>query len=127
MVVDAAERRLRFREEIWKFLQKKTRQGSAEILRAEVEVIGASLGLTGDEALSLLLHSVRAQDAMKRKGHRYGLTYWQHTVMRAVELVGPVSMHHAGDCVDEMVRRGRTVPDLALGATRSLPDVEAPW
>jgi VIT1/CCC1 family predicted Fe2+/Mn2+ transporter len=50
MVVDAAERRLRFREEIWKFLQKKTRQGSAEILRAEVEVIGASLGLTGDEA-----------------------------------------------------------------------------
>jgi len=50
MVVDGAEQRVRFREEIWKFLQKKTRGGSAEILRAEVEVIGASLGLTGDEA-----------------------------------------------------------------------------
>jgi len=50
MVVDTAEQRLRFREEIWKFLQKKTRRGPAEILRAEVEVIGASLGLTGEEA-----------------------------------------------------------------------------
>ena len=50
MVDDAATQRRRFREEIWKFLGKKTRQGSSEILRAEVEVIGASLGLTEDEA-----------------------------------------------------------------------------
>jgi hypothetical protein len=50
MGVDAAQQRLRFREEIWKLLRKKTRQGPAEILRAEVEVIGASLGLTEEEA-----------------------------------------------------------------------------
>jgi hypothetical protein len=55
MVVDAAQRRLRFREEIWKLLAKKTRQGPTEILRAEVEVIGASLGLTEEEACSEFL------------------------------------------------------------------------
>jgi hypothetical protein len=50
MVVDAAKQRLRFREEIWKLIAKKTRHGPADILRAEVEVIGASLGLPEDEA-----------------------------------------------------------------------------
>jgi hypothetical protein len=50
MVVDAARRRARFREEIWKLLAKKTRRGPTEILRAEVEMIGASLGLTEEEA-----------------------------------------------------------------------------
>ncbi len=49
-VGDPDRQRLRFREEIWKFLQKKTRRGPAEILRAEVEVIGASLGLSEEEA-----------------------------------------------------------------------------
>jgi hypothetical protein len=49
-VVDAARQRMRFREEVWKFLEKKTRQGPAEILRIEVEVIGISLGLTEEEA-----------------------------------------------------------------------------
>jgi hypothetical protein len=50
MAVDAARRRVRFREEIWKLIEKKTRQGPTEILRAEVEVIGASLGLTEEDA-----------------------------------------------------------------------------
>jgi hypothetical protein len=55
MVVDAAQRRVRFQEEIWKLLAKKTRQGPTEILRVEVEVIGASLGLTEEEACSEFL------------------------------------------------------------------------
>lgn len=55
MVVDAAEQRMRFREKIWGLIQKKSRRGPAEILRAEVEVIGASLGLTEDEACSEFL------------------------------------------------------------------------
>jgi hypothetical protein len=50
MVIDAARQRLRFREEIWKLLRKKTYRGPSEILRAEVEVIGASLGLSEEEA-----------------------------------------------------------------------------
>ena len=50
MVVDSAQRRVRFQEEIWKLLAKKTRQGPTEILRVEVEVIGATLGLTEEEA-----------------------------------------------------------------------------
>jgi hypothetical protein len=50
MDVDAAQRRVRFQEEIWKLLAKKTRQGPTEILRVEVEVIGASLDLTEEEA-----------------------------------------------------------------------------
>jgi hypothetical protein len=55
MAVDAARRRTRFREEIWKLLEKKTRRGPTGILRAEVEVIGASLGLTEEEACSEFL------------------------------------------------------------------------
>jgi hypothetical protein len=55
MVVDAAQRRVRFQEEIWKLLAKKTRRGPTEILRAEVEVIGTSLGLTEEEACSEFL------------------------------------------------------------------------
>ena len=50
MVVDAEKQRLRFREEIWRFMEKKTRLGPTDSLRAEVEVIGASLGLTEEEA-----------------------------------------------------------------------------
>lgn len=50
MVVDTEKQRVRFREEIWKLLRKKTRWGPSEILRAEVEVIGASLGLAEEEA-----------------------------------------------------------------------------
>lgn len=50
MMVYGARQRLRLREEIWKLIAKKTRRGPAEILRAEVEVIGASLGLTEEEA-----------------------------------------------------------------------------
>jgi hypothetical protein len=50
MVVDAEMQRMRFREEVWKLLRKKTRRGPSEILRAEVEVIGASLGLAEEEA-----------------------------------------------------------------------------
>ena len=55
MVVDATQRRVRFEEEIWRLLAKKTSQGPTEILRAEVEVIGASLGLTEEEACSEFL------------------------------------------------------------------------
>lgn len=50
MVSASAKHQLRFREEVWKLLRKKTRHGPSEILRAEVEVIGASLGLTEEEA-----------------------------------------------------------------------------
>jgi len=50
MVVDAEKQRMRFREELWKLLRKKTRRGPSDILRAEVEVIGASLGLGEEEA-----------------------------------------------------------------------------
>jgi hypothetical protein len=50
MVRDTEKQRMRFREEIWKLLRKKTRWGPSEILRAEVEVIGASLGLAEEEA-----------------------------------------------------------------------------
>jgi hypothetical protein len=71
-------------------------------------LIGA--GLTGDEALSLLLHSVRAQDAMERTGQRYGLTYWRHTVARAVGLVGPVSTGHGSARVLATPVRLRGVP-----------------
>jgi hypothetical protein len=71
-------------------------------------LIGA--GLTGDEALSLLLHSVRGQDARERKGQRYGLTYWQHTVARAVELVEPVSIVHSSARVLATPARPRGVP-----------------
>ena len=49
MVVDAEKQRMRFREEVWKLLRKKTRRGPSEILRAEVEVVGASLGLAEEE------------------------------------------------------------------------------
>jgi hypothetical protein len=65
MMVDGARQRLRFREEIWKLIAKKTRRGPAEILRAEVEVIGASLGLTEEDAclefLGLRFHRPRAK------------------------------------------------------------------
>ena len=50
MVVNTEKQRMRFREEVWKLLRKKTRWGPSEILRAEVEVIGASLGLAEEEA-----------------------------------------------------------------------------
>ncbi len=55
MVVDAEKQRLRFREKIRRLMEKKTRRGSTEILRAEVEAIGASLGLTEEEACSEFL------------------------------------------------------------------------
>ena len=50
MVVDAEKQRMRFREEAWKLLRKKARRRPSEILRAKVEVIGASLGLAEEEA-----------------------------------------------------------------------------
>ena len=68
MVVDAEKQRMRFREEVWKLLRKKTRLGPSEILRAEVEVIGASLGLAEEEAcrqflgLRGVLWDVRSDD-----------------------------------------------------------------
>ncbi len=55
MVVDAEKQRLRFREKIRRLMEKKTRRGSTEILRAEVEAIGASLGLTEEEACTEFL------------------------------------------------------------------------
>ncbi len=67
-VVDAEKQRMRFREEVWKLLRKKTRRGPSEILRAEVEVIGASLGSAEEEAcreflgLQGVLWNVRSGD-----------------------------------------------------------------
>ena len=72
MVVDAAERRLRFREKVWKLIAKKTTRGPADVLRAEVEVIGASLGLVEEEACSEflglrgILWDVRGGDLLAR-------------------------------------------------------------
>ena len=70
MVVDTEEQRMRFREEVWKLLRKKTRWGPSDILRAEVEVIGASLGLAEEEAcreflgLRGILWDVRSGDPL---------------------------------------------------------------
>ena len=50
MVVDTEKQRMRFRDEVWKLLRKKTRRGQSDSLRADVEVIGASLGLAEEEA-----------------------------------------------------------------------------
>ncbi len=50
MVVDSEKQRIRFREEVWKLLSKKTRRGPSDNLRDEVEVIGAYLGLAEEEA-----------------------------------------------------------------------------
>jgi hypothetical protein len=47
-------------------------------------------GLTASEALSLLMSSARGKDAVRRKGERYAEVYWQRTVARAGEWVGPV-------------------------------------
>ena len=53
-------------------------------------------GLTQSEALAVLLDSARGQDAIERKGERYGQTYWQRTVAHAAELVGPVTVRADG-------------------------------
>lgn len=53
-------------------------------------------GLSESEAMAVLLDSARGQDAMERKGERYGLTYWQRTVAHAAELVGPVTVRADG-------------------------------
>ncbi len=72
MVVDAAERRLRFREQVWKLIARKTARGPADVLRAEVEVIGASLGLTEEEScgeflgLRGILWDVRGGDLLAK-------------------------------------------------------------
>ena len=49
---DEDTQRRRFQEKLRRLLERKTRrpQGTAEILRSEVEVIGASLGMSEDEA-----------------------------------------------------------------------------
>ena len=54
---DEATRRLRFREKLRQLIERKIRQpqGTAEILRVEVEVLGASLGMSEDEACSEFL------------------------------------------------------------------------
>jgi hypothetical protein len=54
---DDATRRLRFREKLRQLIERKTRQpqGTAEILRVEVEVVGASLGMSEDKACNEFL------------------------------------------------------------------------
>ena len=49
---DEEAQRRRFREKLRRLIERKTRQpqGTAEILRSEVEVVGASLGMLEDEA-----------------------------------------------------------------------------
>ena len=49
---DEDTQRRRFQEKLRRLLERKTGrpQGTAEILRSEVEVIGASLGMSEDEA-----------------------------------------------------------------------------
>ncbi len=51
-VRDEDEQQLRFWEKLRQLIERKTHktQGTAEILRAEVEVIGVSLGMTEEEA-----------------------------------------------------------------------------
>lgn len=57
-------------------------------------LIGA--GLTGDESYTLLLASIRGQDAVQRKGERHAACYWQRTVAHAVDFVGPVAQGPGG-------------------------------
>ena len=49
---DEEAQRRRFQEKLRRLIERKTRQpqGTTEILRSEVEVIGASLGMLEDEA-----------------------------------------------------------------------------
>ncbi len=49
---DEEAQRRRFREKLRRLIERKARQpqGTAEILRSEVEVVGASLGMLEDEA-----------------------------------------------------------------------------
>ncbi|HZB84179.1 MAG TPA: hypothetical protein VE288_15195 [Rubrobacteraceae bacterium] len=49
---DEEAQRRRFREKLRRLIERKERQpqGTAEILRSEVEVVGASLGMLEDEA-----------------------------------------------------------------------------
>ena len=49
---DEEAQRRRFREKLGRLIERKARQphGTAEILRSEVEVVGASLGMLDDEA-----------------------------------------------------------------------------
>jgi putative DNA primase/helicase len=53
-------------------------------------------GLNESEVLAMLLDSARGQDAIGRKGERYGLSYWQRTVAHAAELVGPITVRADG-------------------------------
>ena len=80
-------------------------------------LIGA--GLTADEALALLLDSARGQDALRRKGQRHGLGYWQRTVEHAAGFVGPVRVSDAG-------RRGRRLPAPRRPAGVPLPSITRP-
>ena len=55
MGADVVQQRMRFQQKIMRLIQKKTREGPAEILRAEVEVLGAVVGLAEEEACSEFL------------------------------------------------------------------------
>jgi hypothetical protein len=54
---DEKTRRSRFEEKLRRLLERKTRrlQGTGEILRSEVEVIGASLGMSEEDACESFL------------------------------------------------------------------------
>lgn len=93
-------------------LGERARQRMSPRMRALLDTPGASdrrspseadwavacsllaVGLTEDDALSVLLASPRATDraARKRQGERWDLEYWRRTVRKASAHVGPILM-----------------------------------
>jgi hypothetical protein len=70
-------------------LDSPGRPGDSEVdMHLACGLVGA--GLTADEALALVLGSVRGQTTADRKGNRYVESYWRRTVENAARHVGPV-------------------------------------
>jgi hypothetical protein len=76
-------------------------------------------GLTQEEALTVLLESVRGEAARERKGERYWVRYWQRTVVHAASFVGDVVERHDG-------QRYRRLPDLKRPQVAYLPSLQRP-
>lgn len=83
-------------------------------------LIGA--GFTADEALSLILDSVRGVDAGRRKGDHAG-NYWRRTISHAEAFASPASVYgipvHVGN-------GARSIRELTIGSRYSQIDRNAP-
>jgi len=90
------------------------RYGSASEADAAIAAGLIGAGLTADEALALLVDSVRGQDAMRRKGEKHGEYYLRRTVEHAAGFVGPVIETPHGRMREARMRRPR--PFVEVGA-----------